>query len=250
MYIYWKKRSGVSGESLYAYLYQNKRVEGKAHPVTTNLGYLGSIRTDASKAQRALFWENVITVLEAHNLSVEQRQKIEAAIGERVPRAKNLMGDAKAPVEWYTPQEYIEMARAVLGEIDLDPATNSLAQKWIKASSYFTKDDDGLAQQWYGRVWCNPPYGRRVNQWLEKAIDSYETGEIEAVILLLNRTGAAWYSKLKKRVSAVCEVQRRIAFIDEKGQQQKSPRYYNDFLYLGRDVKTFKRVFGKLEATD
>jgi hypothetical protein len=67
---------------------------------------------------------------------------------------------------------------------------------------------------------------------------------------LLNRTGAAWYSKLKKRVSAVCEVQRRIAFIDENGQQQKSPRYYNDFLYLGRDVKTFKQVFGKLEATD
>ncbi len=142
------------------------------------------------------------------------------------------------------------MARAVLGTIDLDPASNALAQKWIKASSYFTKDDDGLAQRWYGRVWCNPPYGRRVNQWLEKALLSYETGEIEAAILLLNRTGAAWYSKLKKRVSAVCEVQWRIAFIDENGQQQKSPRYYNDFLYLGRDIKTFKRVFGKLEATD
>ncbi len=79
MYIYWKKRSGVSGESLYAYLYQNKRVKGKAHPVTTNLGYLGSIRTDVSKAQRTVFWENVITVLEAHNLSVEQREKIEAS---------------------------------------------------------------------------------------------------------------------------------------------------------------------------
>jgi hypothetical protein len=99
-------------------------------------------------------------------------------------------------------------------------------------------------------VWCNPPYGRRVNQWLEKALLSYQTGEIEAAILLLNRTGAAWYGRLKKRVSAVCEVQRRIAFIDESGQPQKSPRYYNDFLYLGRNVKTFKRVFGKIEAID
>src|SRR4028118_1054283 len=142
------------------------------------------------------------------------------------------------------------MTRVVFGKIDLDPASNALAQKWIKASSYFTKDDDGLAQRWYGRGWCNPPYGRRVNQWLEKALLSYQTGEIEAAILLLNRTGAAWYSRLKKRVSAVCEVQRRIAFIDESGQPQKSPRYYNDFLYLGRNVKTFKRVFGKLEATD
>ncbi len=85
MYIYWKKRSGVSGESLYAYLYQNKRVEGKVHPVATNLGYLGSIRTDASKAQRTVktqrtvFWENVTTALDAYNLSVEQREKIEAS---------------------------------------------------------------------------------------------------------------------------------------------------------------------------
>jgi hypothetical protein len=61
----------VSGESLYAYLYQNKRVEGKAHPVATNLGYLGSVPTDASKAQRTVFWETVITALDAYNLSVE-----------------------------------------------------------------------------------------------------------------------------------------------------------------------------------
>ncbi|HEY9636711.1 MAG TPA: hypothetical protein V6D14_25150 [Coleofasciculaceae cyanobacterium] len=54
----------------------------------------------------------MITNFEAYELSVEQRE--EAAILERVPRAKNLMGDAKAPAEWYTPPEYIEMARAIV----------------------------------------------------------------------------------------------------------------------------------------
>jgi hypothetical protein len=60
-----------------------------------------------------------------------------------------------------------------LGEIDLDPASNALAQSWIKAGNFFTIEDDGLKQQWFGRVWCNPPYGRTVNLWLEKASTEY-----------------------------------------------------------------------------
>lgn len=56
--------------------------------------------------------------------------------------------------EWYTPPKYVELVRAVLGEIDLDPATDAIPQRWIKARRFYTKEDDGLAQQWssYNRI--------------------------------------------------------------------------------------------------
>lgn len=155
--------------------------------------------------------------------------------------------------EWYTPPEFIEMARTVMGSIDLDPASNELAQSWIQAKKYFTKDDEGLMiASWWKEgdapinVWCNPPYGRTVELWLETVVDGFLDGNIKSAILLLNRTGAAWYKARTKEVNAICEVHKRIAFIDENGQRQSSPRYYNDFLYLGKDVEKFIEVFSAI----
>ena len=47
--------------------------------------------------------------------------------------------------EWYTPTQYVEAARRVLGGIDLDPASCEVANATVKATRYLTKDDDGLA---------------------------------------------------------------------------------------------------------
>ncbi len=241
MFISWREYKGKKGTSYRCHLRESKREGGKA--TTKSIAYLGSISEKPTKLEREVFWMQAKENLDKQNLSVAQRAKVEAALASKVPRGKNLHGDSDAPVEWYTPPEFIEMARKVLKKIDLDPASNALAQTWIKADKYFTIDDDGLAQDWFGRVWCNPPYGRQVNKWLEKAIASYKSGEVEAVILLLNRTGAAWYKQLKKKVTAICEVNTRIVFLDAAGKKQSSPRYYNDFLYLGNAVKQFKQVF-------
>ncbi len=241
MYPAWRKREGKKGTTLYCHLCSSERVEGKVK--THTLAYLGSVSEKAIKPERELFWMQVKANLDKLQLPQDKRVKIEAAVAQKVPRGRNPHGDSDAPCEWYTPPEYVEMAREVLGSIDLDPASNALAQGWIKATRYYTIEDDGLVQLWQGRVWCNPPYGRNVKLWLERALASYESGDVDAAVLLLNRTGAAWYLKLKKRVSAICEVEKRIAFLDAAGKRQSSPRYYNDFLYLGKELETFKRVF-------
>ncbi|MGI2909271.1 DNA N-6-adenine-methyltransferase [Tolypothrix sp. VBCCA 56010] len=164
---------------------------------------------------------------------------------------RNVLGDPDASPEHYTPLPYIELVRQVLGEIDLDPASNALAQTWIRARTFYTKADDGLIQPWGGAVYLNPPYessevrllGRK---FLEKAIAEYQVGTITAAVILLNRTGAQWYKQLQEQVTAVCEVYKRIAFISENGAVQQSPRYYNDFLYLGTEPERFRDVFGKI----
>jgi hypothetical protein len=55
--------------------------------------------------------------------------------------------------EWYTPREIL----LPLGEFDLDPCS-PVVRPWPTAKVHFTKEDNGLALDWFGRVWLNPPY--------------------------------------------------------------------------------------------
>lgn len=64
--------------------------------------------------------------------------------------------------EHYSPTRPVEAARAVMGAIDLDPASCALANETVRASAFFSKLDDGLKQKWHGRVWLNPPGGQMV----------------------------------------------------------------------------------------
>lgn len=65
--------------------------------------------------------------------------------------------------EWLTPPEIVRAC----GEFDLDPCA-PVVRPWDTARQHFTIQDDGLAQQWAGRVWCNPPFGREAIKWLRR----------------------------------------------------------------------------------
>jgi len=100
--------------------------------------------------------------------------------------------------EWYTPIEIIEAARATMGGIDVDPATHLDAQKKIKASVCYTVENDGLKQEWPGRVWMNPPYSQPlIEEFCVKLIKEIgEARAIEAITLtntLLKQSGDRCY---------------------------------------------------------
>ena len=61
--------------------------------------------------------------------------------------------------EHYTPSEVVEAARTTLGAIDLDPASCEAASRVVRASSYYTKQQNGFTQPWRGRLFMNPPGG-------------------------------------------------------------------------------------------
>ena len=62
--------------------------------------------------------------------------------------------------EHYTPREYPDAAREVMGAIDLDPASSEQANALIRSTDYFTAVDNGFVRHWHGRVWLNPPGGK------------------------------------------------------------------------------------------
>lgn len=150
--------------------------------------------------------------------------------------------------EWYTPRQYIEAARELMGAIDLDPASSELANETIGAGYIYTIDDDGLTQSWYGRIFLNPPYGRDNGQeiWSGKLIEEYEAGRVKEAILLVNAvTDTKWFQRLWNYT--ICFTDHRISFSKPSGDQDR-PTHGNAFVYFGTNTSGFIRAFSQFGA--
>lgn len=150
-------------------------------------------------------------------------------------------------VEWYTPSAYIEAARKVLGQIDLDPASSKLANGTVKADTYYTEGDDGLAREWHGRIWLNPPYGKGSGLFATKLVEEYGAKRVEAAILLLNAYGfdSGWFQPLWNH--PICFTDHRIQFTSPT-RDTGGPANANIFVYLGPDKRTFAETFAQFGA--
>lgn len=153
-------------------------------------------------------------------------------------------------LEYYTPEQYIEAARELMGSIDTDPATCNAPQKWIKAKTIYTEKEDGLSKEWYGNVWLNPPYSKTNGQsnqeiWALKLLDEYEKGNVTAGILLVKAAlGYNWFEKLWD-ILPVCFARERLSFVLSNGSNEGQSKQATAFFYIGKDVNNFKRIFSK-----
>jgi phage N-6-adenine-methyltransferase len=136
--------------------------------------------------------------------------------------------------EWYTPARYLKAAREAMGGIDLDPASCEAANRNVEAAQFYTAADDGLAQEWHGRVWCNPPYGGETARWVAKLIEEFEAGRVPQAILLVNAaTDREWFQRLWD--FPVCFTHHRIRFLNPDGVAQDSPTNGSAFVFLAAD---------------
>jgi phage N-6-adenine-methyltransferase len=224
---------------------------GKAKAVSGTVKNTGPEKSVPTLRERGID-ENLAR--RARKAATMPEEKYEAKIKrqtELAEKAASATGKAAYPraeftgkSEWYTPAEYIEPAREVLGAIDLDPASSDKAQETVKARRYYTADNDGLALEWHGRVWMNPPYGRDlIQRFMNKLVDEYRSGRVEAAIVLThNSTETAWFQTAQKACSAICFSDARVRFLDPDGDPC-SPSQGQAFFYYGSDPDRFADVF-------
>lgn len=108
-------------------------------------------------------------------------------------------------VEWYTPKWLFDKLGV---EFDLDPCAPMDKISHVPAAKMWNKDDDGLAQDWkHDFFFCNPPYGRGMMDWLNKAIANGN-----GLLLIPARTETRVFQKALREANMVLLLGRRIAF--------------------------------------
>jgi len=119
-------------------------------------------------------------------------------------------------VEWPTPQPFFDRLNDEF-DFTLDPCATPQS---AKCDTYFTAEDDGLVQDWGTHsVFCNPPYGRGIDRWMEKAYRSSQAGAL-VVVLLPMRTATNWFHNWVINKAELRFVQGCIRF---EGAAHKAP---------------------------
>lgn len=157
--------------------------------------------------------------------------------------------------EWYTSAKYIDAAREVMGGIDLDPASCEIANQVVRATRYYSQEENGLLQPWYGRVWLNPPFSKIENRsgigaFTRKLVREYQAGNVrQAVLLVTIRTEAEWYQPLFDY--PICFSNHIVHFYKpgNKPLPEKDSRHGHffgtSFVYLGPNEGRFTEVFSR-----
>lgn len=118
--------------------------------------------------------------------------------------------------DWYTPREIFD----ALGlTFDLDPCSPG-PDHWVPARKVYTLADDGLAQQWCGLVFMNPPFGGRLGHvpWLARFFDHGN-----GVAIVRAYTSSSWWHDLMPRAEGILFPRGKTKFIRPDGSIGKAP---------------------------
>jgi len=90
---------------------------------------------------------------------------------------------------WSTPQGFFDLLHAIFKfQVDVCAIPEN-----AKCATFYSPDNDGLAQDWHGTVWMNPPYGAEISKWVEKAYHSAKENGATVVCLLPARVDTKWW---------------------------------------------------------
>lgn len=118
-------------------------------------------------------------------------------------------------VEWSTPQDFFDKLNEEF-HFTLDPCSTD---ENAKCEKHYTKEQDGLAQDWAGEtVYCNPPYGREMPKWIQKCYEHFVTGGGIAVMLIPARTDTKAFHDYIYGKAEIRFVRGRLRFGNGKGR--------------------------------
>lgn len=134
---------------------------------------------------------------------------------EKKKNVTNFNSNISNTDEWWTPPEIIKS----LGEFDLDPcAPHPSKRLWETAKESYYREINGLAQRWFGRVWCNPPYGQEVWTWIVRLADHGN-----GIALIFARTETkGFHSEIFNKANGIFFFKGRIQFYNNKGEKREN----------------------------
>lgn len=111
--------------------------------------------------------------------------------------------------EWATPQDFFDKLNDEF-HFTLDVCADETNHKCAR---YFSRNDDGLAQDWGGDIiWCNPPYGKEIGRWVKKCSEHKGV----AVMLVPARTDTRWFHDFIYGKADIRFVKGRLKFGNSK----------------------------------
>lgn len=104
--------------------------------------------------------------------------------------------------DYYTPKFIFEKLNTTF---DLDVCSPENGVDWIPANKHFSVKDDGLKQEWFGNVWCNPPYSSPA-LWMDKFL-THKNG-----IGLVGISNSKWFNKVWNEVDGLVFMHPKVKF--------------------------------------
>lgn len=172
-----------------------------------------------------------------------------ARLPEEAQRSRVAAIFSSKSVEWYTPAEYVDAAREVMGKIDLDPGSCEEANKTVKAAKIYTEETDGLAEgnKWKGRVWMNPPYGKLAGKFVARLLAEYAygNGPVKEACVLLNSysSDTGWWQPLWDFTLSFPS--KRINFTAGESETEGGSTHGSAIIYMGPNRDKFIDVFSR-----
>lgn len=120
--------------------------------------------------------------------------------------------------QWSTPQDFFDKLDFEF-EFTLDPCADEFNHK---CNFYYTEKEDGLLCDWGGNiVFCNPPYGREIGKWVEKAYKTYINAwnykrKTVVVMLVPARTDTKWFHNYIYEKAEIRFIKGRLKFGNSK----------------------------------
>ena len=115
-------------------------------------------------------------------------------------------------MDWETPQDFFDKLNAEFNFTTDVCATPENA----KCSYFFTEKEDGLKMKWAGKCWCNPPYGKEIGKWVQKAYEEVNRGVPLVVMLIPARTDTKYWHEYVMRAQQIRLVKGRLKFVGAK----------------------------------
>ena len=116
--------------------------------------------------------------------------------------------------EWSTPQWFFDELNEEFG-FTLDPCATEFNHK---CENYYTKNENGLEQDWAGNVvFCNPPYGREIGEWVRKCHEESKKPNTMCVMLIPARTDTKYFHEYIYNHAEVRFIRGRLKFGDGNG---------------------------------